>query len=95
MKGVRRIKTDPESLRRLIRSNGNLFFGVRFKSRTTGNTRVMTARINDELTTSYDPVEKKLLLVEDNKKNAPRTIPLDGIEEIRMKGIRYLVTVTS
>ena len=73
------------------KSIGGKFFHVTFVKRTTGESRVMLARmgVQKHLTPSpnrgpaYSPKDYNLLPVYDMQKAAYRSIPLDGIVEIR------------
>lgn len=70
------------------------FFTVTFIKRTTGEERVMLARLGvtahlagGEL--PYDAIKKRLVTVWDVQKKAYRNIPLENILSIKTKGVTY------
>ena len=85
------ITTDVESLRRLLASNGNRLFSVRFIKRTNGEMRTMLCRYDDSLMSKMDLKEKRLIILLDHRELKPKHIPLDNLLEIRMKGVNYMI----
>jgi hypothetical protein len=85
-----------------VKSSGSSeFFTVEFIKRTTGELRVMNCRFGvtkhlkgGEL--SFDPVEKGLLIVYEVPVGAPtgggyRSIPMESIQRLTLRGKTYLV----
>lgn len=82
-----------EQLRKL--SKGRLF-RVTFIKRTTGEERVMVCRmgVTKDVTgkgLSYDPKDKGLITVYDMQKKGYRSLPIEGIKEIRLSGEIYVI----
>lgn len=82
-----------EQLRKL--SKGKLF-RVTFIKRTTGEERTMVCRmgVTKDLTgkgLSYEPKDKGLVTVYDMQKRGYRSIPIEGIKEIRLSGEIYII----
>lgn len=85
-------------LRSAIRSlAGGSIFGVRFIKRTDGEIRDMVCRLGASNKVkgdagngpAYDPIEKGLLPVWDMQKDGFRSIPLDNIIHVKIKGTEY------
>ena len=81
-----------------IRENADdgRFFTVCFTKRTTGEERVMNARLGvkkhlrgGEL--KFDPKEKNLLICYDAKSNGYRSIPLEAVHWVKAGGREYHV----
>ena len=75
----------------LITRNRGKFFTVIFTKRTTGEQRVLTGRqgVTKHLKggpAAYSFSEKKLLPVFDTQKGEYRSIPVEGIQEVRILG---------
>jgi hypothetical protein len=73
---------------------GNTIFKVRFIKRTNGDRRDMLCRLGVSKDVSgmgmrYDPVDKGLLTVWDMEKNGWRSVPLDAIVFIKVRGEVY------
>lgn len=83
------------SLTKLIdKLAGDTVFSVKFTKRSTGELRELTCRRGTYNKTSgtggaYNAAEKGLLPVWSMKDKGWRTIPLEGIQEIQIRGIRY------
>lgn len=70
---------------------GSTFFRVVFRKRSTGERREMVCRLGvgrgvSGRGMSYDPVEKGLLTVWSVRDEGFRSIPIDGILSIRIRG---------
>lgn len=81
----------------LISRNRGKFFTVTFVKRTTGETRVLNGRqgVKKHLKggeAAYSFSEKKLLPVFDLQKNAYRSIPIEGITEVKILGRTFQVS---
>jgi len=90
-----RVKPRKRWLRSLIGSTSGTIFSVTFTKRTTGEDRKMVCRTGVRkgvkgVGMSYDPGEKDLVVVFDMQKKGFRTIPLEGIKEIKVRGLRYI-----
>lgn len=85
-------KRQAEQIRRAIKkAAGGTIFSVQFIKRTTGEVRDMVCRLGvaKDLTgegLKFDPVAKKLLTVWDVQKKGYRSIPLDAIQKIVVRG---------
>lgn len=70
------------------------FFSVKFRKRTDGSHRTMTCRVGVRPTgggeRSYDPDKHDLLTVWSVRDRGYRSIPVDGILELRAHGRRML-----
>jgi len=91
----RRVKPKKRWLRSLINYTNGTIFSVTFTKRTTGEERKMVCRTGVRkgvkgVGMSYDPKEKDLVVVFDMQKKGFRTIPLEGIKEIKVRGLRYI-----
>ncbi len=84
-----------QTIERLIRElAGGTFFSVTFRKRTTGELRDMVCRIRPprqpaEGHRPYDPSRHGLLTVWDAQCREYRTIPLDAIRRLRIRGETY------
>lgn len=81
---------------RLKSTNGKIF-GVKFIKRTTGELREMTARmeVKSHLTgggPAYDREAAKVLCVFDMAKAGYRSIPVEGVQSVKIEGVTYEVT---
>lgn len=85
-------------LKNLIKSlAGGTIFSVVFIKRTTGERREMVCRLgtskgvkmSEGAGPAYNALEKGLLTVYDMQKDAWRSIPLDAIESIKIRGKVY------
>lgn len=82
-----------DSVRALV-ADGR-FFSVEFIKRTTGETRQMQARLGVTKhlkggTKKYSDVSKNLLTVFSVDAKGYRSIPIDGIQSMTVKGTRYV-----
>lgn len=73
---------------------GNTIFSVTFTKRTTGERRHMVCRLGARKGVTgagrkYDPIKKGLLTVYDVQKDGWRSIPLDAIHELKIRGNVY------
>ena len=80
----------------LITRNRGKFFTVTFIKRTTGETRVMNCRqgVTKHLKggpAAYSFAEKRLLPVFDCQKGEYRSVPLEGITEVKILGRTFQV----
>jgi hypothetical protein len=74
---------------------GNTLFSVKFIKRSDGELREMVCRLGATKGVkgtggSYDPASKGLLTVFDVQKDGWRSIPLDAIQQVRIRGKVYL-----
>ena len=81
----------------LISRNRGKIFTVTFVKRTTGETRVLNGRqgVTKHLKggpAAYNFSEKKLLPVFDLQLGAYRSIPVEGIEEVKIMGKTFQVS---
>lgn len=79
-----------------IEESHGLIFSLKFIKRTTGELREMNCRtdVTSKLKggeANYDREEYKLLLVYDMQKQDYRTVPIEGITEIKMGGEWFTV----
>lgn len=77
-----------------IHNTRGLWFGATFIKRTTGEERRMVARtgVRKHLTgtgMAFDPTKKNLVVVWDAKAGGYRMIPIDGLIELRIRGIAH------
>ena len=78
-----------------IRRSRGLFVGVTFVKRSTGEERRMVCRygltrhVHGEA--AYDPDAHRLLVVRDVHKRAWRSIPIEGLTELRIAGATVAV----
>lgn len=84
-------QTIAETIRGLA---GSTIFHVKFVKRTNGEIRDMVCRLGvaKDLTgegMKYDPIDKGLLTVYDMQKRAYRSVPLDSIINISIRGEYY------
>jgi hypothetical protein len=85
----------PERILEAIRLlAGQTFFSVVFTKRMTGEKRRMTCRfgVRRDVTgrgQRYVPIERSLMTVFDVKKDDYRNVPLDAIQELRIRGQRF------
>ena len=84
-------KLSQEEIRAEIEKSEGKIFSVKFIKRTTGEERHMLCRIGvvsylkgGKL--SYDPKEKNLVTVFDMVKKAYRSIPIESIFDLKIKG---------
>ena len=80
-----------------IHGTNGKFFGVKFIKRTTGEQRDMVCRtgVHSHLSggvAAYNPTEKGLICVFDVQKNGYRSIPIEGIIEVKIDGVYHKVT---
>jgi hypothetical protein len=66
-------------------------FSVKFIKRSTGELREMVCRTGVKKNLAggelpFDPIQKNLLMVYDMQKNGYRSIPLENVLEIKIKG---------
>jgi hypothetical protein len=71
------------------------FFRVEFTKRTTGENRIMNARLGVKKhlkggDRAYSPISKDLVCVFDMDKLEYRSIPLEAIKKIRFAGTTYI-----
>lgn len=88
-------KITAEQAAKLIRSQGDKLFAVKFVKRTTGEERHMVCRLGVKKhlkggPAAYDPTEKNLLFVFDFQKNDYRSIPLDNLLAVKVAGDDWL-----
>ena len=81
-------------VKKLLESSKGTIFTVTFTKRTTGEERVMNCRLGVTKglqggERAYDPDSKGLLFVWDLVKEAYRSIPLDAIRAVSVKGQKY------
>lgn len=82
--------SDAAKVEELLRSTGGRIFTVVFQKRTTGEMRVMNARLGVQKhlkggTQAYDPAERKLLTVFDMQKKGYRMIDLNSVQEVHFE----------
>ena len=85
-----------ETIRALIAQSKGAFFGVEFIKRTTGELRVMNARLGVQKNLTgqglkYDPVKKNLMVVFDTGVEDYRTINLESVQAVSVNGLRVSV----
>jgi hypothetical protein len=73
---------------------GNTIFSVRFRKRTTGEMRTMVCRVNCYKNVkgtgpAYDFESKNLMPVFDLQKDGWRSIPLENIEQLKIRGATF------
>lgn len=76
---------------KFVEESHGVIFAIKFIKRTTGELREMNCRtdVTSKLKggeANYDREEYKLLLVYDMQKQDYRTVPIEGITEIKMGG---------
>jgi hypothetical protein len=79
-----------EDVRKKVLATGGKIFRVTFTKRTTGERRVMVARLNVKKhlkggQQSYVPKDHDLVTCFDMERMGYRTIPLDSVEELRAR----------
>lgn len=80
----------------IIATQGNRIFSVTFIKRSTGEPRIMRCRtgVKSELKggdPAYDRQEHALLCVFDVEKHGYRSIPFEGLRELRAQGEQYKI----
>jgi hypothetical protein len=76
----------------ILSTNGLL--SLEFVKRTTGESRIMVCTVNPVQHSSksrYDPREKGLIVVVDEQKGALRSVPLDSIKSVTVRGVTFVV----
>jgi len=78
----------------ILRNTRGKVFRVTFTKRTTGETRHLVGRLGVHRNLkgtglSYNPSDKNLITVYDFQKRDYRSIPMEGIQEIRFRGETY------
>lgn len=81
--------------RRLMATNGRIFTVI-FIKRSTGKEKKLFARVGVKTRQKgkglrYNSSEKKLIVVYDMKERTYKSIPIDGIEAVTIRGKRYRV----
>lgn len=81
----------PQEAVSFIQSSGGKIFAVEFTKRTTGELRTMQCRtgVYSHLRggpQAYNPDDHGLVVVFDMAKNSYRSIPIDGITRLKIKG---------
>lgn len=84
-----------EAVRRIYTSGGQIF-GVSFIKRSTGELRIMSARLGVHSylkggRRSYDPKEHGLICVFDLNAKGYRSIPVEGLLSLSLNGEEYAV----
>lgn len=90
------IKTTNRIAKTIRELAGSTIFSVRFRKRTTGEMRDMLCRLKVTKDLSgegrkYDALAKSLLVVYDVQKKGYRSIPLDSIQIIKVRGETYTI----
>lgn len=80
-----------EDIRATVSSLNGKIFSVKFIKRTTGEEREMVCRtgVKKDLKggeLAFDPIAKNLLMVYDMQKKGYRSIPIENILEIKIRG---------
>ena len=83
-----------EQIRALVGSTGGTFFSVKFVKRTTGELREMVCRTGVKkgvkgVGLPFNPKEKDLLVVWDVRKRAFRMVSLEGVKELKIRGVTH------
>lgn len=91
----RKVRPKKRWLRSVIGSTSGSIFSVTFTKRTTSEERKMLCRTGVKkgvkgIGMAYNPEERDLVVVYDMQKRAFRMIPLEGIKEIKVRGLRYV-----
>jgi len=89
-----KLKLKRSEVLRLLLMAGGTIFGVVFIKRSTGELREMNCRMNVKKylkggPPAYNPSEHNLLWVFDVQKMGYRSIALEGVQNIRLRGQEY------
>jgi len=83
----------PQQASRLIRATAGRFFGCTFIKRSNGEVREMWCRFAEvgELKGTGRKTTDSLIVVWDQDKHAWRSIPVEGLTELRIDGVTFEV----
>ena len=87
---------DKETAIKMLRDSKGKIFGVKFIKRSTGDIRIMSARLGVSkgvkgIGLRYDPESRQLIPVYDMHKKEYRMINLETLSSINFKGQEYNV----